>query len=223
MPNRAAIRDYVRQQTLIEEDDWGDDKIDAVINQGLRRLSTRFDWPWLAATSTLSVVAGTTSYALPTDLRKTEAITRQDRTGRLVEVSPWEISGKYGGDLPSGTPTSYFVHGRTLYLDRVPTEAITYDWLYYTSPTALSNDTDSPEFHEEFHLILADYAIAKAWEREEDFTKAGDAMQAFTDQVEEMAAFYLDLAKDRPVVVGEGRTLLQRRHPNNMPWLDGVS
>lgn len=222
MPNRSAIRDYVRQQTLIEEDDWGDDKINAVINQGLRRLSTRFDWPWLAATTTLSVTSGTASYSLPTDLRKTKALIRTDKRQRLVEVSPWEIVGKWGGDLPTGTPTSYYVHGRTMYLDRVPNESITYTWLYYTLPTTLDNDTDTPEFHEEFHLLLADYAISKAWEREEDFEKANEAMDDFTAQIEEMAAFYLDLGKDRPIVLGESRDLIMRQAPNNMPWLDGV-
>lgn len=222
MPNRAAIRDYVRQQTLIESDDWADGKIDAVINQGLRRLSTRFDWPWLAATTTLVTVAGTTSYDLPTGLRKTAAITRQDKPQRLVEVSLWEILGKWGGDLPTGTPTSYYRHGSKMYLDRSPSEAATYDWLYFAAPTMLSNDTDEPQFVEEFHLMLADYAIAKAWEREEDFTKASDAMAEFTKQIEEMAAFYLDLAKDHPVIFGESRTTSIRTAPYNMPFLDGV-
>lgn len=222
MPNRSAIRDYVRQQTLIESDDWGDDKIDAVINQGLRRLSTRFDWPWLAASTTLSVTTGTTSYTLPTDLRKTASLTRTDKRQRLVEVSPWEILGKWGGDLPTGTPTSYFVHGRTMHLDRVPSEDITYTWLYYTTPTMLDNDTDEPEFASEFHLMLADFAIAKAWQREEDFEKAQDAMDSFNSAIEEMAAFYLDLGKDRPIVLGERRDLIMRQAPNNMPWLDGV-
>lgn len=218
MPNRAAIRDYVRQQTLVETDDWGDDKINAVINQGLRRLSARFDWPWLAASGTLTTVAGTGSYALPTDLRKSLAITRIDKAQRLVEVSPWEILGRWGGDLATGTPESYYVHGRTLYLDKLPSEAATYTWLYFTSPTALDNDVDEPEFTDEFHLVLADYAVAKVWEREEDFTKAADSMKQFDRGVEEMAVFYLDVSRDRPVVFGEARTMRIGSSGSNMPW-----
>lgn len=221
MPDRAAIRDYVRQQTLIESDDWGDDKINAVINQGLRRLSARFDWPWLAATTTLSVVAGTQEYTLPTDLRKALALTRTDKPQVLREVSPWEVLGKHGGDIPSGTPTAFYVHGRSLFLDKVPTESATYSWLYFTAPTTLDNDTDEPAFHEEFHLILADYAVAKAWEREEDFTKADDAMADFDRAVDEMASFYLDVSRDRPIIIGLERGMVGRRH-TNMPWLDGV-
>lgn len=222
MPDRAAIRDYVRQQTLIEQDDWADAKLDSVINQGLRMLSVKFDWPWLAASTTLSVVAGTSSYTMPTDLRKTLAITRQDKPQRLVEVSPYEVLGVVGGDLPSGTPAAYFVHGRDLYLDKVPTESATYDWLYYTSPTLLDDDTDEPEFVEEFHLVLADYAVAKAWEREEDFAKAAEARKDFDQGVEAMAVFYLDVARDRPVVWGVSRDMVYRGAANNLPWLDGV-
>lgn len=222
MPDRSDIRDYVREQTLVETDDFADTKIDAIINQGLRVLSTRFDWPWLAETGTLSVVASTTAYTMPTDLSRSLAITHPTKANRLVEVSPWEILGKYGGDLPSGTPTSYFVHGRTMNLDRIPYEDVDYTWLYFKNATVLSNDTDEPEFAAEFHLILADYAVAKVWEREEDFTKADEAMKDYQEGVENMARFYLDVSHDRPIVFGESRDIGMRRHATNMPFLDGA-
>lgn len=220
MATRAAIRDYVRQQTLVEEDDWADSKVNAVINQGLYVLSTRFEWPWLAATDTLSVIAGTSSYTMPADLARSRAITRSDKAQRLVEVSPHQILGVYGGDLPTGDPTAYYVHGRTLYLDKIPSTSASYSWLYYKQPSTLDNDVDEPTFAAEFHLVLADYAIAKVWEREEDFTKADDAMKDFDQGVESMAIYYLDVSPDRPVVFG-GRNATLSRYPN-MPWLDGV-
>ena len=222
MPDRAAIRDWVREQTLIESDDWSDDKINNVINQGLRVLATKFKWPWLAASTTLSTVAGTTTYAMPSDLTHTAAITHQTKPQRLVEVAPHQILGPRGGDLPSGAPTSYYIHGSNIYLDKVPTEAATYDWLYFTQVSVLDNDTDVPAFAEEFHLVLADYAIAQAWQREEDFTKADEAMEAFDSGVERMAVYYLDKGRDRPIILGEDRPTTYRTSRNNMPWLDGV-
>lgn len=224
MPNRAAIRDYVRNQTLIEQDDWGDDKIDAVINQGLRRLSTRFEWPWLAATTTLTLAADSSSATFPTDLMKVEAITRVGYAGRLVEVSPHEILGTRGGSIASGVPTAYYRHGRDMFFDRIPSEDIDFTVLYYKQASTMENDTDEPEFTEEYHLILADYAVAKAWEREEDFTKADEAMNDYEAGVEQMAQFYLDIARDKPIVIGEPRpSVYNGAYSNpNMPFLDGV-
>lgn len=223
MATLSDIRDYVREQTLIESDDWGDTKINRVINQGLLRLSTKFQWPWLASTTTLAVVAGTDSYTLPTDVAHIEAVVRQDKPQRLVEVGSHEVLGPNGGDLPTGAPTAYYVHGRTMYLDKVPTESATYDLLYYANGATLANDTDEPPFVEQFHLVLGDWAIAKAWQREEDFTKADSAMAEFNAGVEEMAQFYLDIGRDHPIVVGAARNLLYGGGSNNMPWLDGVS
>lgn len=221
MATRSDIRDYVRQQTLVETDDFADDKINVLINQGLQRLSTRFEWPWLAASTTLSVVAGTDEYTLPTDLTRTLSIVRQDKQQRLVEVAPNVIQQFQGGSTPSGTPTMYFVHGRIMFLDKIPTEDATYDWYYFKSPTLLTNDTDEPEFASEFHLVLGDWAISRVWRREEDFTKAQDAEQDFTKGIEEMARFYLDVSRDGPVVFGGARPI-RSRFPN-MPWLDGVT
>lgn len=222
MATRSDIRDYVRQQTLVEQDDFADAKIDVLINQGLHRLSARFEWPWLATSTTLSVVAGTTEYTMPTNLTRTLSIVRQDKQQRLIEVAANVIQATYGASLPSGTPQMYFLHGRTMYLDRVPTENITYDWLYFRTPSTLDNDTDVPEFAEEFHYVLADWAISRVWRREEDFTKAEDAEQDFSNGIEEMARFYLNVSRDGPVVFGGGAGRHTPQYPN-MPWLDGVS
>ena len=71
--------------------------------------------------------------------------------------------------------------------------------------------------------MIAHYAIARAWEREEDGPKADAAMREYDDGVDEMAQYYLNRSDDNPVVWGTERKVLWRTSSNNMPWLDDAS
>lgn len=222
MANLSAIRDWVRQQTLIEEDDWSDGKINNVINQGLRLLTAKFDWPFMLSSATITAVSGTQTYALPSDHAKTHVIFRDGYRRRLREYTASDAWNLYGGDMPeSSEADSYFIHKDDIYLVPVPTSSgETYTHHYWTTPSIMANDTDSPPWAEQFHLVLADYAISKAWEREEDFTKAGEANLAWERGLEEMARYYLNRANRSPMVFGE--TPQRGYARTNMPWLDGV-
>ena len=218
MPNRSDIRDYVREQTYMESDDLEDDKANVLINEALRQVAVKFRWPWLATSEALSVVSGTQSYSEPTLHAWTLSIVRDDKAEHLVEVSPHEILNVSGGDIPSGTPSAYYWHGDTIYLNRVPDANIEYTWLYFQTPNTLDNDTDVPPFDSQFHLLLGQFVISQVWQREEDYPKAKVAMEAFDDGIEMMARFYMDRGKDRPIIVGVPRGEQVNRFPQ-MPWL----
>ena len=217
MPDRAAIRDYTRELTLVEADDIGNDKINNIINQGLRELASRFRWPWLETTTTINVSAGTRSYALPSDFQYMHSLIRASSKIRLRAVSASKALGLYGDDFPTGNAEGFYLWGSTLHLTRDPASAETLNLFYHQAPTILSNDTDSPAFDSQFHLLLADYATSKIWEREEDFVKAKASENRWDDGVEQMARWYQDQTNDMPMVLGEEPTI--RATVLNMPWL----
>lgn len=217
MPTRADIRDWVRGQTLVEPDDYDDSKVNNIINQGIRDLAVRFDWPFLAKTATVSLVVGSDTYALPADMLKLGAVTLVGTSTRLAETSPSRVWEDEGDNPSTGTPDRFWLWGNSIVVRPIPDSTGTLKFWYYRSPQLLNNDTDSPEWSPEFHMVLADYAAQMLWEREEDFEKASVHAQRYAAGVESMARFYLNRAGDAPMIVGEPR---RRRRGPRMPWLE---
>lgn len=221
MPTRSDIRSWVREQTLLETDDVESTIIDDWINQGIREIAMRFDWPWLTTTDTITTIDDQQAYNLPTDLARIEVVVDTDSRHRLAEFTPSEMWNRYGGNFPSGTPRRFFVWGSQIHLVPIPSTGETDELTiyYYGSPTLLTNDGDEPQFDERFHLILAEYAIWQAWKREEEYAKAQEAMERFDQGVERMAAHYLDRVNDFPLVVGAGHTRPYSIRERT-PWID---
>ncbi len=218
MPDRASIRDYARELTLVETDDISNDKINNIVNQGIREMASRFRWPWLETTTTIAVVSGTRSYALPTDFQYLHSLLRASSRIRLRATSASKALGAYGDDFPTGTASGYYLWGSNLFLTKDPDSNETLNLFYYQAPTVLSNDTDSPAFDSQFHLLLADYTVSKIWEREEDFVKAKASEDRWDDGVEQMARWYQERTNDMPMILGEEPSI--RATILNMPWLD---
>lgn len=221
----SEIRDWVRQQTLVEADDFADAKLNAVINQGVRDLSTLFRWPFLATSSTVAMVADQQAYAMPADLQSIEKVVVTGEQRTLSELSPARAWGEYGGKFGTATvPESFFIWGSSLYMVPIPTDATKSITLYYYRfATELTNDTSVPEWAAPFHQILAEYAAAHVWEREEDFPKARDFWGRYFQGVDRMAQFYLNRSADKPMVVGGSGAQHTTSHPwPNMPWLEVV-
>ena len=237
MPNRAAIRDWVRTQTLLETDDLADDKINRMINQALRSISVLADWPWLLASTTFSTSAS--SYAIPTDFGRVLAVYVDGDPNRMREMSLSEMYENWGGDLPKGEPQAFAIDGPRFTKEGWPAigqdvtgdiifvpdpDGTSYDFTlhYYRAVEALvmDDDADFPPFGEEFHMVLANFAIARVWEREEDFTKAQQSQADYDRGVEDMARRYLRTAEEHPTIIGH--RAYQRVSASNMPWLDGA-
>lgn len=230
----AAIRDWIREQTLVETTDWSNAKILDVINQGIREISVRFDWPFLAASNTLTVVAAQQAYTFDTisdyagtgkKLFRIEAIVDNDRRVKLNEVAAADAFQMYGGSMPTASDSDrFFTWGSSIYLLPVPdtNDTARYTVYYYRSPAELTNDTDLPEWDSRFHMVVAEYGVQKVWEREEEIGKAKAAANRFNEGVERMAQFYLNRSQDYPTIVGAGKagTRLDRwSDRSNMPWL----
>lgn len=233
MAQLSDLQDFIRQQTLLETDDWSDAKLTIVINEGINEVATRFNWPFLADSADFDLVADQQAYTFDTivdnagtgkKVAKLHVINDNDERRRLTELSSQQAWAMYGGSMPTGTtPDEFFIWGDSLYLIPVPTasDASRLRLFYFRQPALLSDPTDTPEWDTQFHLIPAYWACARAWEREEDFEKASIWRQQFDSRVETMGSYYLNRAEDLPIVVGLGRRSHRQRFANT-PWLNGV-
>jgi hypothetical protein len=219
MPTRAELRDVIRGQTLVEPDDYGDAKVNSLINQAIRDISIRFHWPYLATSTTIAVVQDTDSYALPATCDRVASVQLAGVAVPLAEISYSTAFSEDGALPPSGTPEAYFLWGSDLVLRPVPAAAGTITLYYFRQPTELANDNESPEFAKAFHFLVVDWVMQQLWEREEEFEKAAVYAQRYALGVESMARFYLNRAKDAPLAIGlPART--RRRPGPRMPWLE---
>lgn len=219
MPTLSEIRDFARQQTLLDVDDIDNSKLNNIINEGVREVASRFNWPFLTANTTLSFTADQRSESLPAAVRKIEVVIL-DGGKRLAELPASSAWTDYGDEFKSGTPRQFFLWGDDIYLVPYPDTAVTLDIYYYTAPTALANDTDEPGWADRFHMVLADYAIWRLWEREEDFRKAAQAQAVFGQRVEQMARHYMNRANDAPLVFGQPQATRKRNYRSFISGID---
>lgn len=214
MPDLSSIRDFAREQTLVETDDLDQDKLNNIVNQGVREVAARFSWPFLAASAAETLTAGQATVAIPDGAGRIESLVLTGTKYRLAEVPPAAAWAEYGDQFGSGRPTTFFLWGSSIYFIPVPSEETGLTINYLTEPTLLGNDEDLPQWDSSFHMVLADYAIWKLWEREEEYAKAQQAQEDFERGVDRMARFYVNRTSNAPLVIGSrrGRLYNPRQH-----------
>lgn len=230
MATRSDIRDWVREQTLIETSDWSDTRLNALIDEAYNYVATAYDWPFYLKQEGISVTNGDVTQSLPNDWMKTLAIVQSARNVRLTEISFKDAMDRWGNDLPTGSWATEFYFGTdtevtsglNLVLVPTPTTSNSYVHYYLMTPTLLTTDSSTPEWLSMYHMILADYCIWKAWQREEDFQKAREARSEFFNGLDRMARHYSNVADDRPFILGQRRNYSGRRVNQNLPVLDGA-
>lgn len=222
MSTVTELIDSVRQVCLLSTDDIADAKVILMIDEGNSRLSAMFDWPWLKASADVTVTADTAECSLPADFSRNRAMLLKTENTKLAEISDQEAWERWGDDLPTGTPEVFwFTTAGKFEVAPVPSANDTIVCHYWKDPTALTAGANTPVFASQFHGILADWALYRIWQREEDYAKAQQHEVAFGRTLNDMARFYFNRGQDYPIVFGERSDYSQRRRgTNNMPFLD---
>lgn len=158
MRTRCATRFRDPSNNVVTSSEWTsyiNDAYDDVI-------AASPDWPFMEkfATSLVTVNANTKAVALPTNVYRVKSVVANvDRTV-LRQIYPVDDSDN---TTITGTPEWYYVAGNTLYVTPTPTTNTAYDIRYMVRPTALSSDGDVPVFPSEYHGILVEGALTRAY------------------------------------------------------------
>lgn len=201
MATLAEIRTWVRTQTLVDTDEMSNTVLLTILNQAIEDVASTTSWPWLEASTTITTVADQNNYSLPADFAKLEALYFDDRD-LIVETTRRRAKQVHGTDTTMYPDQFYFYGEEIVFAPTPSTSSLTINLDYQKTPTALSSDSDTPEWHTGFHYIIAEYAAAKVWEREEDLEKVGYHMGAFYDGINRMMMFYASRSEDAPLVIG---------------------
>src|SRR3989304_2023555 len=85
------------------------------INSAVRKLNSE-NWNWALTSTTITLVAATATYDLPTNFRAARMLERLTsgsvRSGKIYYLDPKTFNEETGGSS-SGTPTRYTVHNFT--------------------------------------------------------------------------------------------------------------
>lgn len=210
MANRSEIRDWVRQQTLVEADDFADSKLNNVINQGVREVADADEWPFLEATANLIIEDGSSAYDLPADFATMIAV--YDADGDVLPETTRRAAIQDFGSPTADEPQAWYFFGEQIHFVPAPASTIILTLDYIKTPTLLNADQATPEWHAAHHMILAEYAAHKVWEREEDLERSAYHRQLFEIGLGQMRRHYRNRSVDTPIIVG-GR--VNRR---SYPW-----
>ena len=130
------------------------------INFVLNELALEERWPWLEKTTTVSLVAGTKSYALPTDVRTVVSVHDDQEhdydTGSIRDLALFNRSD----DVPSQFGFGYFyaTDGLNIFVAPAPSASGTLTVRYIANETALSGDSDSPLLPSSYHQAVVELA-----------------------------------------------------------------
>lgn len=189
-------------------------QIIAALNDGYEEISDVTEWN--ETSFTVSKTASTMYYDLSSTSVYSAAATNPVITVRRiwnVDTEKWLVPGDYTEfdrsrrqwELNEGE-TQYFWLRGLWWLGVYPRPSATSgSFTVYASvqPTALSADSDTPSFPEEFHLGLVEYAMYDLLCQDNEFQKAGRYYKRFEEKQEALRRFVLQRpTKDRVGVLG---------------------
>lgn len=205
---RKALRDRVRFLSLIEPHEVSDDELDGLLNEGYNTVLTRAEWPWSLKNTGVNVRAGHRSYEIGSEGTSKAAtvvgIYRED--GSHLRSMSTEQALRFAGTERS-SPTMFTVtheekHFRVTLIPE-PDRDEFLEVVYRGGMIFDPGDTAEPPWHFAFHEMLADFAIYRVWEREEDLGRSEQYRARFELRLTEMLRFYNQQTEDRPRIFGE--------------------
>ena len=206
----STMRSYVRSVVDIDTSDISDDVMNRFLGEAYDVIVySEKRWPFFEVATTFNTVQDQKDYtvavggaALPNGLREIAAL----RTDNHV----LEYIGRDDGDViyPLDSNTTGNAWYWSFWADSVrlyPTPS-SVDTVYvrgYKDPAAfgagVSDATEPSDLPTPFHMVLATYGIARAYEQQEDPTMSGQYFSIFNQELDNLRARYEDMPAAQPV------------------------
>lgn len=136
------------------------------IKDGIVDMARRMRMPAIESVATVSTVAGTRSYTLPTDLVQIVDVSRPDSSLAWSE----DVHAFLGSTSTSrGTPTAYGIYGTSLVLDPIPTSVESLRVAYLSEGAVPSGSADTVTAIEDSdQWLLVAFARSRLFAKEDD-------------------------------------------------------
>lgn len=181
---------FARGTNYLEEDASEIARGERWLNQAYREILNLMPWPFLEATATGSSGAGLVSVP---DLRKIRLVTDVSSGGnpgrKLTRITFDDLVSDEAMDLNStGLPDFYWVQGGNI-INGYPFGGTVRAYYYRRAP--ILSGTDDPLFEEDYHDLIVDRAMIKAYKDSDNFEAAAALKVEYDAGLAAMAEDYL--------------------------------
>ncbi len=217
--NRGELRQLVRDISRTNVQDVADAVLDRYMDEGYFEVVSNRFWPWtyVQVPETVTMIPDVNEYSLTAAVKRIVAIVEVEQRYSLRPVAQSDWVRTQESIRSTSRPIWFSFTNSVLYLWPVPASTDTLDVYYHTHPLWASDDAETPPFDETFHSIIADWALVRLWEQEEDFDKSDTYRSRFELKMQRMGQFYNSEVNERPLIFGGGSSGVS--HPSSMPWL----
>ena len=210
------MRSYVRSVVDIDSSDSSDDTMHRFLGEGYDVIVySEKRWPFFEVESTFSTVATQKDYTLAVvgasvtnGLRDIASLRTDDHVITYVGrdtgdvVYPLDVSG-------TGEPWWWSYWAEKVRLYPTPSAVHTVTLRGYAEPAAFgagsSDATEPSDLPTPFHIVVATYGIARAYEQQEDPVMAAQYFAVFNQELDNLRARYEDTPSPQPIIVGSRR------------------
>lgn len=207
------LRLYVRTHLDVEEDEVPNSLLNYWLHEAYDRITAQLDVSptWLHVEYAFDTEIGVQSYALdsvdgliaPTALQSIE-----DLRGPNWSLNPQShqlLRSRYrASSAPTGRPTEFSLWGRAIYLWPTPAEVQT----IYVTGTRQPQDwiatNSAPDCPEEFHYLIADFALGRGYAQQDDPEMAQSFLQGWDAAVKALSIRWLDGQQQQPFIANGG-------------------
>lgn len=220
--NLGQLRAHVRTYLDVEAEELPDPLLDLFLQEGFDRI-VRYQqrWPWLEGQWDIELVPNVGSYELAATAPGLTEVSSVILAGdcRLGWMGHTDAESRYAtGSVSTGTPRSFSTWGSRLYVWPIPTTNGTLQVRGYRTPTdwiSMGSGAE-PDCPVEFHGLVARWALACEYERQDDTEMAAYNRDHFNDELDRLAKASTAMPIASPIAIGGGR-----RHGtpfNGQPW-----
>ena len=214
------MRNYVRSVVDIDSTDISDDTLNRMIGEGYDLVVySKKRWPFYEVETTFSTVASTKDYSLATvgasisvphdgsshtpGMREIASVRTDDHVVQYIGrddgdvVNPLDVT-------TTGEPLEWAFWGETLRFYPVPDAVYTVTVRGFRNAVAFgagSSATATPDLPTPFHQTLATYALARAYQQQEDIQMANHYFAVFQQEIDNLSARYDDAPAPQPIIL----------------------
>lgn len=197
-------------------EDSSPDRLTGFINDAYYDICSRAPWPFLEKTATVTTTAADDTPTMPTDFDKALRMVIDSQAQRLEPARADDVYSRFNGLLSNtGMPFLYYFVGDTVHLYPIPDTTYSITVYYLSTPTELSNNTDTPILPTKHHRAVLLGALVAAYRMEDDPGNAAVFEAQFEKRLQTMAEDVWKKQYDRPERV---YTLYENDADEFDPW-----
>lgn len=206
----SEMRTYVRSVVDIDSTDISDDTLNRFLGEGYDQIVySEKRWPFYEVATTFDTVASTKDYTLATvgtsvtnGLREIAAMRTDDHVLQYVGRDEGDIAYPLDTNT-TGDPYWWSFWADTVRLYPTPDTATTVYVRAYKNPTAfgagVADSTEPSDLPDPFHIVVATYGVARAYEQQEDPAMASQYLSLFYTELNNLTGRLNDAPAPQPI------------------------